>query len=241
VVQPSGFSTPSNRPPITATVTATGIVVNDVLNLGKDLERSVSWGLQVPVTAAGGADVTLTSSDASKLLLSADPALGGSASVTVHVGQNQNAVAVYAQALANSGSVQITASAPGYVNGAGSVGFAPSGFVNAYPGGDFSITTLAPDQLLYVCAASLDPATLNYYTTDAVRTSASVGVSSSNTVVGTIVNSPRTLTAGQTCTYETGTNLFFHAVGTGSTTLTVVQPSGFSTPSNRPPITATVN
>ena len=75
---------------------------------------------------------------------------GSGGSVTVHVGQNQSTVAVYCQALANSGSVQITASASGYVNGAGSVSFAPSGFFNANPGADFSTTTLAPDQVL-VC------------------------------------------------------------------------------------------
>ena len=74
-----------------------------------------------------------------------------------------------------------------------------------------------------MCApVSLDPATLNVLRDGcSCARQRHVGVSSSNTAVGTIVNSPRTLTAGQTCTYETGTNLFFHAVGTGSTTLTV--------------------
>src|SRR5439155_26005195 len=121
------FSTPSNNQSITATVTATGITVNNVVNLGKDLQRNLSWSLQAPVTTVGGLDVTLTSSDASKLLLSSNIATLGAGSIVVHVPQNQSAITVYAQGLANSGTVQVTASAPGYANGSGSVSLVPSG------------------------------------------------------------------------------------------------------------------
>src|SRR5205807_5111733 len=86
VIQPSGFSTPANRPPLTATVTATGINVSTLTKLGKDLERNVSWSLQAPTTAVAGIDVTLTSSDPTKLRSEERRVGEGGRSGSVHVG-----------------------------------------------------------------------------------------------------------------------------------------------------------
>src|SRR6476659_3041802 len=205
VVQPSGFSTPTTLQSLTATVTASGINVNDVVNLGKDLQRNIGWSLQAPVTAVGGLDVTLTSSDATKLLLSSSPTVAGSGtgSVVVHVPQNQSTATVYLQSLASSGTVQVTASAAGYTNGSGNVGLTPSGLY--FFSGNISTTTLSADSLVRVCTASLTSA-LVFSQQDELRGGiATVGaaVSSSNTAVGTLVNSPHAIAAGQVCTYQT--------------------------------------
>src|SRR5439155_15829012 len=100
------------------------------------------------------------------------------------------------------------------------------------------------DDLVRVCSASLNAATLNVAQQDELRggiASVGVAVSSSNTAVGTLVNSPDGIPGGQGCTYQTAPEMMFHPVGAGTATLTVVAPSGFSTPSNNQSITATVN
>ena len=230
----------------TATVNVTpapAINVGSLANLGKDLQRPFSLSLGEPAPA-GNLTVTLTSADPSKVLLSTGATTAGSASiaVTFSAGNSGSSTTVYAQSLANSGTVQVTASAPGYANGSGSVSLVPSGFY--FISGNITTTTLSSDDLVRVCSASLNAATLNVAQQDELRggiASVGVAVSSSNTAVGTLVNSPDGIPGGQGCTYQTAPEMMFHPVGAGTATLTVVAPSGFSTPSNNQSITATVN
>jgi hypothetical protein len=129
------------------------------------------------------------------------------------------------------------------------VTFAPSGAIlSSYnsSNGDFSPTTLSPDRPRTVCMSALDPTTHNAtdpYGSDPVRAgiSVSVGLTSANTSVGTIVNTPHSIAGGQGCTYVTSPDLAFHPVGAGTSRLTVVGPSGYTTPSNYQSIAATVN
>ena len=133
----AGSRRPTSRPSFTATVTASGIIVNDVVNLGKDLQRNVGWSLQVPATAVGGLDVTLTSSDASEAAAVVEP--DGCGQRHRQRGRARGAEperggGLSCRALASSGSVQITASASGYANGSGQRGLRAVGVVNSYPG-----------------------------------------------------------------------------------------------------------
>jgi hypothetical protein len=133
----------------------------------------------------------------------------------------------------------VTASASGYADGNGSVSLSPSGFYLIT--GNIS-TTLTGDSLVRVCAASLSSA-LAFTQQDEVRggSSAAVAVSSSNTAVGTLLNSPDTIPGGQACTYQTSPEILFHPVATGTSTLTVIQPQGFTIPNFNQSVTATVN
>jgi hypothetical protein len=210
----------------------------------------VSGFLQAATTAAGGVDVKLTSSDPSKLLLSKDAATAGAASIIVNVAQDSSGFTYYVQALAGSGTVEVTASATGYASGSGTVTLTPSGFYLAYPNFDFTTTLQSGDTDLRVCSSALDPVTLNVlssssYGGDSLRagTTVTIASTSSNTSVGTIVNSPLTLTAGQNCSYQTSSsaNFAFHPVSSGSSVITVSTPTGFSKPSNYQSVTATVN
>src|SRR5437773_4923110 len=71
--QPTDIYTLSLHDALPISVTATGITVSAMSNLGKDLARNLSWSLQASVTAATGLDVTLASSDSAKLLLASSP------------------------------------------------------------------------------------------------------------------------------------------------------------------------
>jgi hypothetical protein len=241
VTTPSGFSTPSNNQSIVATVTAAGINVNGHTALGKNLQIGTSGSLQAPA-GTGGVVVTLTSSDAAKLLIAPNASTAGSASITLTVAANQTSFSYTLQGLDSSGTVQITASATGYADGTANVTLEPSGFY--FNTGSFSTNQLAANTSVQVCASSLNPTTLNLdFASTTLRAGigpVSVAVTSSNLAVGTIVNTPQTVAGNANCTATSG-GLQFDPLGVGTSTLTVTTPSGFSTPSNNQSITAIVN
>src|SRR5207247_5926841 len=73
---------------------ALGITVNNVVNLGKDLQRNLSWSLQAPVTTVGGLDVTLTNIDTAQVLTPVKIGTLVAAYVVIHVSQNQTTMTV---------------------------------------------------------------------------------------------------------------------------------------------------
>jgi hypothetical protein len=244
VIAPTGFSTPSSQASYTATVGAAAIdLFGGGTTLGKDLEKSVSGQLQAPAPA-NGVNLTLTSGDPGKLLLSPDATTAGTSSITLNVPAGSQAFAFYAHGLASSSSVQIGASAPGFGNGSTSFTLVPSGFFSDVPGGDFATNQLAVNTPLRVCVAELDPQGTQRVAYGQLRggLSVDVAVTSSNTNVGSIVNSPYRFNGGDVCSIYTGgqVGLQFDPVGTGTTTLAVVQPSGFSTSSAQVTFTASV-
>ena len=243
VTTPSGFTTPSTFQSIVATVAAAGINVNGNNALGKDLQEASNGSLQA-AAGSSGATVTLSSSDPSKLLIAPNATTPGSASINVTVQPSQTAFSYVLQSLASTGTVQVIASSTGYVDDSANVTLVPSGFYISSPG-DFSTTTLAANTNLSVCASSLNPATLNRdlqsTTLRAGIASVSVAMTSSNTAVGTIVNTPQTLAGNTSCTTGGVNGLQFNPATVGTSDLTVATPSGFSTPSNFQAITATVN
>ncbi|HKU86936.1 MAG TPA: hypothetical protein VJV77_11430, partial [Casimicrobiaceae bacterium] len=241
LVQPAGFTTPSNLQTITATVTASGINVPAV-TVGKDLQDNTSASLQSPAPA-GGVVVTLTSGDPGRLLLSPNATTAGSASITVNVAQNATAIPYFVHGLDSTGTVSVTASAPQFAAGTGTMTLQPSGFYITTPG-NFTTTAGAANTNVIMCAARLNPLTLNAAGQLPLRagiSSVSLAVTSSNTAVGAIVNSPQQLNGNQTCTTTTATGFKFDPVGVGTSTLSAVTPAGFSMPSNNQTVTATVN
>ena len=249
---PAGFSTPADYQQLSASV-SNGTFNLSADNIGKNLETQVALSLTT-MAPSGGLTVTLTSGDASKLLLSTDPTVAGSSTVSVSISPDSGAstTPIYAQALVGSGTVTLTASAPGFDSASYTATLVPSGFVIGVPSciatGSFSTTPLNPDTGLAVYATALDPSTLNdvdvsqgcYQVAEGIRPgigSVSVDVISGNASAGSITTSPVIFNAGDS---SQSTN--FHPLSNGTSLITMGTPSmaGFSTPSNYQQVTATV-
>jgi hypothetical protein len=242
VVPPAGFSTPSNARTITATVTAPALTVSS-LTIGKDLQSSGSVSLGAPAPT-GGLQITLTSGDPSKVLLSTSATALGTGQITLGVNQGASSTSsFFVQALDSTGPVTLTASALGYTAGTGTITLAPSGFV-IHPSllGNFTTTTLSGNTNVPIHSALLNATTLAFAGTQALRGGlAPVSVSvtatdlSGGPGVGAIVGSPVTFNPN-----DTNKTVPFDPAAAGTSQIQVVPPAGFSTPSNTRTITATV-
>jgi len=244
ISQPSGFTAPATGGQLTATVNAPTLSLNPNV-VGYKLQ--VLGNGSLPPAPAGGLLVTISSSDSTKALLTTNPAVAGSGSITVTVPASSTVLpAFYIQGLVSSGSVTLTASAPGYVNGSANVLLNPSGFLINSPngGGDFTTTTLSSVTSLTVSVWQLNPGGAAVVQGQlAGGQSASVGVVSGTTSTGDVcvtlnpcVNGPLPFQAGD----SSNSGLLFLPKQSGTTVLSVTQPVGFSTPSSGGQITATV-
>jgi len=141
VVVPAGFSAPAKNASIIANVTLPGLGVTDHIAIGENLEvgGAVSLGA---VAGKGGLQVTLTSDDPEKLLLSAKADVKGAGTITITVPENAVTGSYFLQGLSKSGQIKYTASAPGYRSRTGTIDLAPSGLVMVGP------LTLPEGQLL---------------------------------------------------------------------------------------------
>lgn len=232
VVTPSGFDTASNKAQITATVTAPNITI-PTPNVGKDLQQagSITLGDVPPVQT----DVIVSVADPSKALVSKAAATAGGPSVTFSGVTTASVGTIYVQGLA-VGTTTLSVSAAGYNTATSTITVAPSGFA-IYTPGSISTTTLASNTAFEVYPARLNPSTLAYSAQQALRpgVTASVTVTSSDTNVGTITVSPLAFAGG-----DNSKSTAFDPLNAGSTTITVEVPAGWSTPSNKRQITATV-
>jgi hypothetical protein len=236
VVPPAGFTTPSNLQQITATVTAPNITVAGANTLvGLDLQTSV--GLSLAVAPPSAVDVTVTSNNPAIATLTRTAALEGAATATF-TSVSGTVVGTFFVQGRSIGTTTLTVQAPGYNDATVNVTVQPSGFSFASGTGNFSTPASAANRTLSIQAFRLDPTFLTVLQAQALRGGhpmVSVDVTSSNTTVGTIVNSPAEFDGG-----ESSTNVQFDPAAAGTTTITVVQPAGFTTPSNLQQITATV-
>ncbi len=244
VVAPPGFATPSSGAQLTATVQQPNISLNP-LAVGANLQAGSIAVLQAPAPS-GGTSITITSSDPSKVKVSANPQVEGSGSVVLPVAQGQTtSPTFYVQAIAGAGaSGQLTASAPGYVSHTADVVIIPSGFVIVGPDGvagqSFSTSTIAPAPQVRAMVMELT-SQLVPINAGQIRGGLTVNVPiiSSDTSVGTINNSPAVLQPGDSANRNTVT---FRALSLGNTILSLGTPSvtGFSTPTTNTTLTATV-
>ena len=229
-----------------AEATATIVVNTPSINIGnfsvgnnlQEVVGSVQHAtLGRPAPAVTGVDLTITSSDPARLLVSANPNAMGGPSAIVHVNGGETSIPTFAlQALANSGTVQITTTATGYATDTSTVTLSPSGFVIPVLG-SFTTTAFSPNVSFQVSAARLEPGTLLWAASQPVRGGlfVPVPVTSSDSSVGTITTSPL-LFGGNVLQLPTE----FDPLNAGSTTIAVETPAGFETPGNRRQITATV-
>lgn len=210
-----------------STAAGGGFITIGTLSLGQDLEAPVT--ITFPQAVSAPVQLTVTSSDAKKVLVSSSPGAQGSASLTVPVAAGAVSITgIYVQGLANSGTVTLTANAPGFPGGSSIVTLTPSGFVLQGPNptsGAFSTTQGATTNIT-VLAARLD-SSMNFAEGQQLRAgvSSSVQLTSSSTAVGTVSPSQIAFNGG-----DQSVTVQFAALSTGSTTLTAAAPTGFSIP-----------
>ncbi len=178
-----------------------------------------------------------------KLALAPNATTIGGTSANVNVAAGATSFSFVAQALDSVGPVQVTAAALGFVDGTVDITLAPSGFVISTPG-NFSVAVGAANRNIQICAALLNPITLNRVENATLRfgiTPVSVGVASSNPAAGVIVGSPRSIAGNTSCTGSGAAGIQFDPLAVGVSSLSLGAVPGFSTPSNQQQITATVN
>jgi hypothetical protein len=257
--QPTGFQAANEYPSVTAAVSLPGMAIDGEMLLGKDLQNAATL-LLGEVSPHGGLEVTLTSSDPSKLVLATRPDEAGCGSIKVTVPEGQFTAAYFLQALGDSGIVTYEAQATGYRNRVARVGLAPSGVIVAYaPYGPpdraavvrkvevvddraFHLSLANPkdkEVQLVVWTAYLDPETGRAadITVQPLRpgVKATVNLVSSDPAVG-VVQSPLTIDAGKNHAISS-----FTALRKGVTIISVDAPPGFATPKNATRIPANVN
>ena len=232
ITQPTGFEVPTNRSQsITATVSAPNITIGNV-TVGRDLQVAATINLQsAPPTPTR---VTVTVASGSTATISEDPLMAGATSLTFENVSGTNVGTIYVQGR-SLGSTVITVQAAGYNDGSSSVRVDPSGF--AILTNSFSVNAQAQNQNISIRSSRLDPATLNWAAEQALRGGLMVDVAltNSNPVAGTIVTNPISFGAN-----ESRINAVFDPSAAGTSIIGLTTPVGFSTPSDRQQITATV-
>jgi len=236
LTEPSGYTVPQGganwHTSITATVNAPTINVND-----QTVANNAVTGLSVSVPSAPSTPwtLTLTSGDPTHFLLTNNPTAIGSATLTINMPANSTGIpAIYIEGQNYTGSTAITASitatATGFTSGSATLTLDPSGF--AFYTSSFNTTTTSSPTGLTVSFLGLTPGTLVPNAQPSMGPQAlnpQVVVTSATPAVGTIVGSPATYTVDGSA-YQAGTLTFNPAGQTGTSVLTVTQPTGFTAP-----------
>ncbi len=237
VSQPSGFIAPTSfsgaYSAITATVDAPDIEIRNIneqnvnqFRVGKDLQTPVRVRLMVAPPSPVDVTVTVAAANAS-VVDSANRTSAGTQ--TIVIPNLTGSRDVYVQGL-TLGSTQITASAPGYDSDTDGVEVTPSGFgIASEP---FSTTTFSANTQVFLRSHGIDPVTRNTYEFlgQEVRGGhqVSVPLASTNSDVGTLTASEVVFAGGSGSTKST----FFDPISSGTTNITVSQPSGFIAPTS---------
>jgi hypothetical protein len=247
-VPPPGFRASADYASVVATVQKPGIAVAEGLIIGKDLQVLGGIALGEPA-GPEGVKVTLTSSDASKLLLSTAEDKLGSGTITLTVPPGQFAAIYFLQAISDTGLVTHQATAPGFRTRIGHTQLAPSGVIVGYsnygPPDEAAVkrrigaseersfyVSLADSKKnpihVMVWSAYLDSGLAADFTVQALRpgVSATVMLKSSDPAVGT-VESPVTIHSGSAYAASQ-----FTPMKPGKTVISIDTPSGFATPKN---------
>lgn len=233
---PEGYTTPSQDQSIPAEV----VTWYDILPssgdhlVGYELVRGTNCSLSCPPPSP--VDITIESADPSIATVSlnqGDPGAG----VLVIPGVQTKGPQQYCVQGRSVGTTDLTITAPGYTPATRRVIVHPSGFVIFTS----SFTTSAGDYDntgVQIRPARLDPVTLRVAEWGIIRGGGSdvgVPVLSSDTLVGSIVDSPVMFAGLMQFGYAD-----FDPEYPGVSTISIVTPEGFATPSERQSITATV-
>ncbi len=211
---------------MTVTVSSSGIDVSVPSRIGSGLQFSSSFSLGA--SNHGGVSVTLTSSDPSRALLSPDSSTPGSTTIQVFVSDGSRYGNYYVQGVEDAtGSVSITASAPGFTDGTGSVDIVQPA-LRIY-GLNTSTSTLSDDDPFYIQVGVPNNDSSNLYQVQQARAGGgglSTTVSNSNAAVGQLASSGGTSQSvalsiaegsNRTPTSVADGGVAFDPLGTGST------------------------
>ena len=204
-------------------------------NIGRDLQVERRIALEV-APPAPGVNVTISVADPSVALISTDPTMVGTVSVTFPLVNGTYTPLIYVQGLSLNQGTEVRITAPGYDQWITTVQVVPAGFYISLPDGDFTTTTSAANTTVHVYPASLD--TLQRVDENQqVRGgfSLEVDVASSDPAVGVITVSPLVFTGT-----DDYLSTAFDPVTVGATTISIAQPTGFTAPAGRASIVATV-
>lgn len=243
--EPGGFSTPAQSGnALTITVTAELLSAPGNITLGKNLQtpydsngNPLAFGLNGITTTTG--QMTITSNNPDLLLLSTNPNVPGSSSITLNVGKGaSHGPNFYVQALASSGTATYTATMPGFGTATGMVTLAPSGFIISDANHYLSAQNGVIDLAAFVGADSIDwGITISPVVLDAfgniVSTQPEFIGQGVNATLNLQNSNPSVASIASTATLSAGDASVFVAVdpsAIGYTTITLVQPPGFSTP-----------
>ena len=191
---PAGFSTPSQYPQITATVTAAPMINIGSVTTGVNLE--VTTNICLPVTPQNPVTVTVTSGGAA-IISKSDTVTGGTTLTFTGVTCCTGTIYVQGQSV---GSTTLNASAPGYTSGSATITVNPSGFV-FYGNQSFTTTTFSTATGLTVFPSILNPTSLTVYEfgveLNPGLATINVPIANSNPAVGTITTSPVVFNSGE--------------------------------------------
>ena len=233
-VTPAGYTPPSQFATVNVTVGQPRLLIDSGNSIGNHLERSGTIILLGATAPTNGLQVTLTVS-AGSLSLSKTGTDAGSSVISVTIPAGQSSGPYFMYGLADSGTATVSATATGFTSATGTESLTPSGIVIAGPFGQsgiipFNTPLSGGNQPLSVSTAQLDtggnviqvqslagPASLTVTLTDS---NAAAG-----TVPGTVTIAPGDA-AGGTATAT------FHPVAVGTTNIGVVQPGGYSAPTD---------
>jgi hypothetical protein len=231
--QPSGF-TSSLYSSENVTVSQASLLLAGCPSVGKFLEcQSQVFILGGGTAGTGGLPVSVSVTSGS-VSLSANGTDAGSSSITVTIPAGGTTAVFYVYGLSSSGTASITGSATGFKSSTETISLANSAVVIMDAAGDFGTSPFftklsAGNQTLTVATAMLDSGN-NFVQTMALAGNTpaqTVTLLNSNASVGT-VPSPVTINPGPTV--DGMVNVTFHPLTTGSTTITVQEPTGFITP-----------
>src|SRR5262249_9455545 len=152
--------------------------------------------------------------------------VAGNGSVVANVSAGAGVFAFYVQALVDSGSATLTASAPGYQNASATITLAPSAFIINTPG-NFGTTTLSGNTSIQITSARLTPGTLTFAQNQELRGGigqVNVDVTATDQTggpgVGSITTTPLTFNGG-----DVAQSTAFNPAVAGTSQIAVVTPA----------------
>jgi hypothetical protein len=209
------------------------------LTVGRNLQMGATVGLPQPAPQAG-VQIIITSGDPSRLLLSDAPDKAGSARISLTVPPRlSTSPGFWLQGLADSGSVAYTVTAEGVGSATGAVTLAHSAIVilGPFKQPSFQTTPRGAPATIKVISAALDSAgKVAEEQQIAGGSQVEVPMANSNPNAGKPGASRLTLAGGSSVAMT-----YFEPAGEGKTTLTPVQPPGFTPPTEFATVVAAVD
>ncbi len=208
------------------------------VTVARNLQAPARITLGTPVPPEG-LQVTLTSDDPSRLLLSKGQDQPGSATISLNLlPHSVRSPEFMLRALAATGSASYTISAPGRESAKGAATLVPSAIVILGPlkAPGFSTTPRGdPTKVTIVSVALNSEGKILQDQPVAADSPLEVQIANSNPVTGKLRQATLKLAGG-----FSSASTYFEPAAEGDSTIAAVQPAGFSTPAERASIVATV-